>query len=140
MGRTVFSSRSVACSSESIPASAATRIPPEPCACVVMRSPALCASATAAAVSSGVYCETSGGAPSPRMPPVEKRLDHLRAGRDLLPYRLAHLVGPVGDPPDLEAVATGRRDAAAARHDARPFEQTLLDRAAEVDHHRSVRA
>ena len=69
-----------------------------------------------------------------------KELDHLRAGRDLLPYRLAHLVGPVGDPPDLEAMATGRRDAAAARHDARPFEQTLLDRAAEVDHHRSVRA
>src|SRR5438445_739926 len=74
MSRTVFSSRSVACSIESIPASAATRIPPEPCACVVMRSPALCASATAAAVSSGVYCETSGGAPSPRMPPVEKSL------------------------------------------------------------------
>src|SRR5712692_7335724 len=59
---------------ESIPASAATRIPAAPCACVVARSPNRCASSTAARVSSTEYCETSGPAPSPTTPPVEKIL------------------------------------------------------------------
>src|SRR4051812_43337597 len=70
----VFVSRSVQCSIESIPAWAAIRIPSAPCACVVMRIPALCASSTAARVSSRVYCVRLGPAPSPRTPPVEKNL------------------------------------------------------------------
>src|SRR5207244_1023104 len=69
-----------------------------------------------------------------------EELDHLCTGRDLLAHGLAHLVRTIRDAADLETVATSRRDSAAACDDARTLEESLFDRAAEVDDHRAVRA
>jgi hypothetical protein len=66
--------------------------------------------------------------------------DDPRAGRDLLAHRFAHLIGTVGDPTDLEAVAARRRDATAGRDDPWTLKKSFLDRATELDDHRAVRA
>src|SRR5438105_1973875 len=74
MTRMVCASSIVQCSIESILHCAAIRIPSAPCACVVIFTPSLCASSTAARVSSRVYCDTCGPAPPPSTPPVENSL------------------------------------------------------------------
>src|SRR5437773_725779 len=68
-----------------------------------------------------------------------EELDHLCAGRDLFTHGLAHLVRTIRDAADFETVAPSRRDPAAARDDARTLEESLFDRAAEVDDDRGVR-
>src|SRR5437773_6206920 len=69
-----------------------------------------------------------------------EELDHLCTGGDLLAHGLAHFVRTIRDAAHFETVATGRRDPAAACDDARTLEESLFDRAAEVDDHRAVRA
>src|SRR5438094_499336 len=138
--RMVRSSRRVACSTESMPASAATRMPPEPWACVVIRSPALWASATAAAVSSGVNCDTCRRRAFAQHPSGREDLDDPSARADLLADRFPHLIGSIGNASDLGPVTAGGRHAPASGDDPRSFDHAALDRAAELDDHRSIRA
>ena len=58
----------------------------------------------------------------------------------LLAHGLADLIRSVGDPPHLETVTAGRCDATTRGDDPRTFERALLDRPAELDDHRTVRA
>src|SRR2546426_252720 len=119
MSLMVLSSSSVACSMESIPASAATRMPPAPCACVVMRRPARCASSTAAAVSLGVYCETSGGVPPPRIPSVAEGLE--RRQRVALPHLGIEVRFAVEREVAVTVDETGQREPARPADGLAPF-------------------
>src|SRR2546427_8280306 len=58
----------------------------------------------------------------------------------LLAHGLADLIRTVGDPAHLETVPARRRDAATRGDDPRTFERAALDRPAQLDDHRTIRA
>src|SRR5438445_1823710 len=69
-----------------------------------------------------------------------EELDHARARMHLLAHGLADLIRTVCDPAHLETVPARRRDAATRRDDPRTFERAALDRPAQLDDHRTIRA
>ena len=73
-------------------------------------------------------------------PSGREDLDDPSARADLLADRFPHLIGSIGNASDLGPVTAGGRHAPASGDDPRSFDHAALDRAAELDDHRSIRA
>src|SRR5438132_6129464 len=140
MTRTVRSSRRVACSIESIPASASHAHPARTVGVRCDAQPGVVRLGHGGRCLFWEVLRHFGRGAIAEDATSREELDHLCTGRDLLAHGLAHLVRTIRDAADLETVATSRRDPAAACDDARTLEESLFDRAAEVDDHRAVRA
>ena len=74
MAAMISSVRKMPCSMVVMPASIASAMPVEPCACAAVRRPAFVASSTAARISSSVSCGEPGSTPGVITPPVAMSL------------------------------------------------------------------
>ena len=95
----------------------------------------LCASSTAAAISSMVSCGWPACRPVVIIPPVAISLIERRAAPEVLAGRAADSIRAVRLPADPPAVSAGHRDDPAAREHVRPGDLAGGDERGELDRH-----